>query len=104
MKKSLNIYNRIVEESDKGFFTIYFLDIDAGSYEEVMRIDESIIHPEGDPASEFFTEIEIFDKIQAHLVPGVYFCVSRNSFGSDCFTRDTRKSSVESHAIQNKIT
>jgi len=89
MKKSINIYNRIVSETDPGYFIVYYIDKEDETYEEVIRIDDSILKIEGDPAHEFFTAIEIFDKIQNNLIEGLYFCVYRTSMGSDCFTRDT---------------
>ena len=89
MKKSINIYNRIVSETDKGYFIVYYIDKEDETYEEVIRIDDSIFKLEGDPAHELLTAVEIFDKIQDNLIEGMYFCVYRTSMGSDWFTKDT---------------
>ncbi|MES2122410.1 MAG: hypothetical protein V4492_06505 [Chlamydiota bacterium] len=89
MKKSLNIYHRIVQETDNGFFVVYYLDKTESTYEEIMRIDEDFLHVEGDPASELFVEMEIFSKIQNNLRKGMYLCVSKGHMGSDWYTVDT---------------
>lgn len=99
MKKSMNIYKRIVSETDTGFLVVYYLDKEDESYEEIMRIDEDFLKLEGDPACELFTAIEIFDKIIGNLKEGLYFCVLRGNVGSDWFTRDTSNSSIKNPVL-----
>ena len=101
MKKSINIYNRIVSETDSGYFIVYYIDEEDETYEEVVRIDDSILKLEGDPAHELYTAIEIFDKIQDNLIEGLYFCVYRTSMGSDWFTRDTSNPSLKNPVLPN---
>ncbi len=99
MKKSMNIYKRIVAETERGFFVVYYIDKQEETYEEIMRIDEAFLKLEGDPSSELFTEIEIFDKIIGNLREGLYFCVSKGTFGSEYFTRDTSNSSPQNTVL-----
>ncbi len=96
MKKSLNIYHRIVEESDRGFFVVYFLDKTDATYEEVLRIDEDFLNLDSDPPVELIAEMEIFNKIKNNLKKGLYLCVSKGSWGSDWYIVDTSDDSVVS--------
>lgn len=101
MKKSINIYKRIVSETEVGYFIVYYIDKEDETYEEVIRFDESIFKLDGELAHELFSGMEIFDKIQDSLIEGLYFCVYKSSMGSDWFTKDTSNPSLKNPVLSD---
>lgn len=91
MKKSLNIYKQILEETTGYGLVVYYLDMDEGTYQEVIRVNDSCLQVQDPFPAEFFSACVLFESIKNHLIQSVYFCVYKNEFGSEWFISDLSK-------------
>lgn len=100
-----NLQEELIKSSASGYFTVYHININDLTHSEVIVIDDDFLEETDGP---MFSAFDIFHEVKKHLVPGTYFSVYKNGFGSDWFTtvvptEDERKKLEEEQKKIDKI-